>query len=338
MDSDEEDFPEVVSPFLRYFAHALVVVVCAVFFFMLLSFPIGAYTVYSTDMGASETDLVLDYVPMFFLGIPLPLPIFASTGDVFAFIWVASLIIFVIGLGGPTRPFHKVLSRASRDGHRALLGNTVATVILTYSALILIITFVEFLQEMTGIHTGFPPEDQPIALFTLFSLSPFVEEFGFRITIVGLATLLLVKRPNGRFSSIALLWHPIRILSATRSEDSLKRDLRKIYVIVIIEGFFFGASHILYGTGWEWGKITTATLSGIILGWMYIHYGAPGAILLHWAFNYFTSSYYFFEKAVGSVEAFIMIDVAIFSAGSLAILIPLLSWRSRRIEIEQLER
>jgi hypothetical protein len=49
----------------------------------------------------------------------------------------------------------------------------------------------------------------------------------------------------------------------------------------------FGFAHILYGGGWEIGKVSTACLAGFVFAIMYVSYGAYADILLHWFFNYY---------------------------------------------------
>jgi hypothetical protein len=65
-------------------------------------------------------------------------------------------------------------------------------------------------------------------------------------------------------------------------------------------GAMFGYAHIAFGAGWEIGKVTTSSLAGIILGLIYFFYGFPGAVLLHWSFNYFLDSFYYFDLGIES--------------------------------------
>ena len=105
------------------------------------------------------------------------------------------------------------------------------------------------------------------------------------------ALLLAIK--GVRFNLFKILWHPARHFLWTRSDMSI------LYLIVFISGLLFGLAHIAFGAGWEIGKVTTSSIVGIILGFIYVNYGFPGAVLLHWSFNYFLGSFYYFEKIVG---------------------------------------
>jgi hypothetical protein len=65
-------------------------------------------------------------------------------------------------------------------------------------------------------------------------------------------------------------------------------------ILIITIGLFFGVSHIISGTPWSPGKMSQATVAGIIIGWVYVRYGFAPAVLIHWATNYFLFSYLFF--------------------------------------------
>ena len=65
---------------------------------------------------------------------------------------------------------------------------------------------------------------------------------------------------------------------------------------------FFGLAHIISGEPWSSGKFAQATVSGIILGWLYFRYGLISAILVHWATNYFIFSYVDFISQINLIS------------------------------------
>jgi hypothetical protein len=87
------------------------------------------------------------------------------------------------------------------------------------------------------------------------------------------------------------LWRPAKYLSIS--------DYKKAMVLIITIGLLFGVAHIISGTPWSLGKITQATMAGVIIGWVYVRYGLAPAILIHWATNYFLFSYLFFISSLG---------------------------------------
>ncbi len=68
------------------------------------------------------------------------------------------------------------------------------------------------------------------------------------------------------------------------------------------QGVFFGLAHIISGEPWSEGKFAQATISGIIIGWVYYRYGLISAILVHWATNYFIYSYIFFISDLNQIQ------------------------------------
>ena len=59
---------------------------------------------------------------------------------------------------------------------------------------------------------------------------------------------------------------------------------------------------IISGEPWSDGKFAQATISGIIIGWVYYRYGLISAILVHWATNYFIYSYLFFISDLNQIS------------------------------------
>ena len=77
---------------------------------------------------------------------------------------------------------------------------------------------------------------------------------------------------------------------------------RRAISIIIAVGLFFGLAHIITGEPWSEGKFAQATISGIIIGWVYYRYGLISAILVHWATNYFIYSYIFFISDLNQIS------------------------------------
>ena len=77
---------------------------------------------------------------------------------------------------------------------------------------------------------------------------------------------------------------------------------KRVIGIIIAVGLFFGLAHIISGEPWSDGKFAQATISGIIIGWVYYRYGLISAILVHWATNYFIYSYLFFISDLNQIS------------------------------------
>lgn len=248
---------------------------------MILSFPLGLYIVFISDLARNAINTFGEQVINFVRGL-------------FIIFWFIYLVLFVKAIRGPHLPLNKVPRSTLNYGLKSIFDNTLSTLSVTFSALLLITVFITLLQNSVGIETGSIPEIDPVLMFILLSIAPLEEEIIFRVAIIGTLSVILLSVRRISFNPLKVLWHPARYVS----ELGRKADIRIVYFSIFVSGALFGYAHIAFGAGWEIGKVTTSTLAGIILGWIYFFYGFPGAVLLHWSFNYFLDSYYYFYEAV----------------------------------------
>jgi len=104
----------------------------------------------------------------------------------------------------------------------------------------------------------------------------------------------------------------------TIREYGVRGISRLEWVTLFFTSGAFGAAHYLYGGGWEIGKISTAMLSGLALGYVYLRYGAYAPVLLHWFFNYYFGAFDLASqlKVSGSGMLATGIDLLNFGAGT----------------------
>ena len=75
---------------------------------MILSFPLGTYAVFNSDIGDDiDYSFPLDRLDVFVAGINLGIPIEFEIGDMFIIFWSIFLILFVITFLGPKNNFFK---------------------------------------------------------------------------------------------------------------------------------------------------------------------------------------------------------------------------------------
>ena len=67
-------------------------------------------------------------------------------------------------------------------------------------------------------------------------------------------------------------------------------------------GVLFGFAHIAFVDSWSSGKFAQASVSGIILGWVYLRYGFVVSLMIHWATNYFIFSYANFISQINLIS------------------------------------
>lgn len=260
---------------------------------MLLSFPLGAFVVFNTDIGG---DINFEY-PLnslvIFEKIPHFPPFDIEIGDVFIVLWSIYAILFTISIFGPDKGFLKALSANLSHGKLETKSNYLIIVTKWFSILILISIIIDFIQQGFGIITVPPSVDNNLAQFLYVSISPIIEELGFRVILIGLPLFVFYSHKLSLKHFFKSLWNPSRNLHIY--------DSRKTFFLIVLVGIFFGLAHIMTGEPWSEGKFAQATASGIILGWLYFRFGLITAILVHWGANYFIFSYANFISQINEI-------------------------------------
>ena len=73
-----------------------------IFGVMILSFPIGAYVMYNSDIGKEiNYQYPINGLDLFFGGIGYKVPVSFDMGDAFAISWTIFLILFSVSYFGP---------------------------------------------------------------------------------------------------------------------------------------------------------------------------------------------------------------------------------------------
>lgn len=304
---------------LRRFTSALtagyVALLLLIIGLMLLSFPLGGYIVFSSEASKDvivPQEMVLNF---FVLGRPLSISITTSLATLFAIFWPLYLTLFYITMKGPYRSLPWASLSAVRHEVKAIYSNASLMLALTSSVLIEATIFIQNLQESHGIETGeLPIRDPAFTIIDTGLRAPIAEELGFRVTIIGTAAVLLLLSRGAKVNIFKVLWHPKKHLSRLGS----KGDLMILYLVALLGGLFFGIAH--YEGGWEIGKVTTASLAGVVFGLAYISYGLPMTVLLHWSFNYFPFSFYFLEESIGMVGIYGFVENSTLIVGSASLL------------------
>ena len=266
-----------------------------ILFLMILSFPIGTYLVFNSEIGNDIThEYPMNDLSVFLAGIGFQIPVEFELGDGFIVLWCLFLILFAVTIFGPKKSFANVLQSIISFGkYHQLQDNYIITAIKWFSILVVVSGVIISVQEFFGISvekTGAP--NQLIQFFQIL-LAPLVEEIGFRVMLIGLPLFALYSCKSSLRFFVKSLWRPWHNLDIT--------DLKKPLLIIIIVAIFFGISHVISGEAWSVGKFAQATVSGLIIGWVYFRYGLAPAILIHWAANYFIYSYAYIVADINKI-------------------------------------
>lgn len=292
---------------------------------MLISFPLGVYIVFIH----SDHVLLNDTYTL----ISMPVKIELNIGYLFIIAWFIYIILFVMILLKPKDIVKVTLSimqsKNSNNDKRMLKNgmisvnsksnyidkaNTIAEIdrnllmitIAWFSIFILASKGIDTIQSAFGITMGSleAEYDNYIRYFIDASIAPLKEEFVFRIILIGLPTYILLAKHDVSLTSV--LWHPYSKIDMNKERIKGKRGGAAL--IIAVSAVLFALAHILFSSGWSYGKIPQAMLGGLILGWLYYRYGFPTAVILHWAINYMLLAYLLFNNGIISGEGYPLIN------------------------------
>jgi hypothetical protein len=249
----------------------LIMVIAA---FMFVSFPIGAYTVFNTEIG----DAITHQHPIEFATSTIEL------GEGFIIVWCIYLSLFVILLFRDRNILSSLLLSIKNHSHPNY--NKLAMIIIWFSILLIGSKAIDFIQQQFGIEIGEIEEDNLLLKFFNLTIAPLKEEPIFRVMLIGLpAYLFFINRRMTIKELLHTLWIPYRYVKN-----------KNIIFLIVTSAVIFGLLHIL--SGWDYGKMAQSTFAGLILGFVYYRYGLHAAIILHWSTNYFLISYGLFSNVI----------------------------------------
>ena len=260
--------------------------ISVVFALMIISFPLGAYIMFNSNIGNDiNADYPVENLDVFLAGINIQFPVQLELGDIFIVTWSVFVILFTISIFGPKTNFIKLIVNYTTNQEQNKNESYIESIIKWFSVIILISVIINFIQESFGITINPPNVANELIQFYMVTISPITEEIGFRVILIGLPLFLFYSHKSSIRFFFSVLWHPDRYLHIVNN--------KKVISLIIGVGIFFGLAHIISGEPWSIGKISQAAVSGIILGWVYYKYGFLPAVLIHWATNYFLLSYVF---------------------------------------------
>jgi hypothetical protein len=270
----------------------------SLFFFtvalMVLSIPVGVWTVFYGHLSQvyDTSSIARPYLWIGPIGVYSPLTV--TVGNWFLAETGIYVALMGLALFQAQRPL-KAMAASFKDGFSALLGSPFLVAVIAVGFFMFSSVIIDGIVTSTGAPIGGPPaSDDPLDLLMGFTVSPLVEEFGFRVLLVGIVALILsMGRPLK--DALGALWRPSRALEglAVGSGASII-----IWVATGLSALTFGACHVACGGGtWDVGKLPEATFGGLVLGVLYVKYGFHVAVIAHWGVDYFGQVYSFYGQA-----------------------------------------
>ncbi len=265
-----------------------------IFGIMLLSFPVGAYVFFNSDIGRDIThEYPLSYVDFAFGPLFERLPFEANLGDGFVVIWSIFVMLFGIGIFGPRRNFIRTLAPTLSSGKDSS-SNYMVSMLKWFSILVFASAIIDVAMGGLGFPIEPPDFGNDLVQFFTASLAPIVEEVAFRVILIGLPLYAMFYRKRSIRTFVSSLWHPFRNLDMP--------DSRRALLLITTIGILFGMSHVVFDESWSIGKFPQAMIGGMILGWVYYRHGLVAAIMLHWATNYFILSYVYLVAYLNDIS------------------------------------
>ncbi|MDA4124117.1 MAG: CPBP family glutamic-type intramembrane protease [Thaumarchaeota archaeon] len=280
---------------------------------VIVSFPIGVYTVFFTHLSNSTTAASLG-TPYLWLGpVALLLPFQTSVGVAFLAASAVYVAMFVFALT-QGRGALETIAAALRNGVGEFFANAGLVTLIAIGFFIYTASIVINITSAFGPPIGNPFSGiDPLQAFIGFTLAPLREEFGFRVLIIG-AVAFAVSFWRSNRVALRSLWRP------SIAYEGLPRYSLAVLLIVAawaLSSGVFGACHVVCGGGgWDLGKLPEAIYGGVVLGYLYIRYGFHVAVLGHWGVDYLGSAFAFYAQgAYGIPFTSTSVPDAVFSVG-----------------------
>jgi len=287
---------------------------------MALSFVLGPYIIFNTEDGRSIENETQEYY-VFIIGFLVSFPFTASMQQQFMAEWVVYLSIFTVYVFSGKRTLPQALRGGLMRRLEELPENRLSATIAIFAVAAVLVLVIDTLQGSIGIPSGSLPEMNPAKLLAIITHAPIAEEIGFRLSIIGFFSLIVVRGWKTRISIIDYLISPVATLKNGLHTPVREERITGLFLpLIVVSAALFGLAHITPGSTWEIGKFTEAMVAGIMLGYAYAYYGLGAAILVHWAFNYYTNALYIFEEQVFNMNISFFSDLIIEALGATLII------------------
>jgi hypothetical protein len=274
----------------------------------------------------------------------------------FLVLWVIFMLCFVAAWK-MRKSFREVVLKAFRSPFSKVFDNWLLAMPIVASTLLFIVYSIINLQNLVNVPTGGLPvpvtDAETFALYLDLTSAPVIEELAFRVIPLGiivLSRLLLIQGSDGgRVKSVK---QKLRLfLFSFLFPDKAKRMVgmenvetkgivngisKEEWLVLAFTSVVFAVAHILPGIGWQFGKVTSSLVQGLVFGIVFLAYGVQAGILLHWFFNY-----YFYTFELGSyylslnVDFFSWVEPFTLFTGAVFFIIFIFLWLRRLVPKKQ---
>jgi hypothetical protein len=307
---------DVLKLFAKLF---LIITVLITVFLYLLAIVLGPTLFYFTPQGLNTSMLHLQALPVWFFNITTFIPIGLDVGVIFFGLWIVFAVSFVAAWK-LRENFHRVIRESIARPIEKLFSNCLFAMPIINSITLIAVVAITSLQEVGGIPTGMPSlPGEPFLDFFDLSYSAVVEEVGFRVIPIGAFLIVYLFWTGKKLATFSWRQRLKLFVMAPLFPDRAKRIVGAKTVdeygvrsgislgewgMVIFTSIIFGLTHFNPGVSWEIGKITSATVAGLVIGLSYLVYGAQASIIMHWFFNAYSDTYLLLSELYPAVAPF----------------------------------
>lgn len=310
----------MMSDELKLFAKMfLIFTVLITVFLYLLAIVLEPALFYFTPEGLTASTVHLSPLTVWFLNIPVSIPIGLDVGALFFGLWSIFTLSFVAAWK-LRENFHQTIKESVVQPTRKLFSNCLFAMPILNSMTLLAVLAINSFQEAGGVPTGAPPlPGEPFLDFFDLSYSAVVEEVGFRLIPIGAFLIIYLFSTKRKTVTFSLSQKIKLFFTAILFPDNAKRmvgvkTVNKYGVrggislgewgMVIFTSIVFGLAHFDPGVSWEIGKVSSAAVSGLVLGLSYLLYGIQASIIMHWFFNAYTDTFRLLSEFHPAVASF----------------------------------
>ncbi|MDG6903058.1 MAG: CPBP family intramembrane metalloprotease [Nitrososphaerota archaeon] len=261
------------------------------------TFPAGVYAVFSGALSTAYTAATPVH-PYFWIGpIPIVLESVVPAGALFAGLTVVYAAMLVYGAWQQRRPLG-ALSDSLKSGFGSIGTSPFIVMMVSIGFITFTATLIDNVTSASGVPIGGITGD-PLEVFLGLTISPLVEEFGFRMVMIGVVALVLCLGRTWK-EALGALWRPSKAMEGVAVGGGTSLI---IWIATGLSSVTFGACHVVCGgSAWSIGKFPEAAFGGVVLGYVYVKYGFHVAVITHWGVDYFGSALAFFGQAVYGIS------------------------------------
>ena len=150
--------------------------ISVVFALMIISFPLGAYIMFNSNIGNDiNADYPVENLDVFLAGINIQFPDQLELCDIFIVTWSVFVILFTISIFGPKTNFIKLIVNYTTNQEQNKNESYIESIIKWFSVIILISVIINFIQESFGITINPPNVANELIQFYMVTISPITE-------------------------------------------------------------------------------------------------------------------------------------------------------------------